>query len=171
MNSIIKYLLLSFILFSFSLSGQSKKDLKMMKDNWDRYEVESVKVGSDGTKLIKVWGYAKNVNEAVNQAKRNAIHASLFKGLPGENSLLSTPPICSDPNSFSNHYDYFMAFLREGGEYNNYLRVMTDTVPSGKDRRQIKGGYKVALYVQVLYDNLKDKLEEDGIVRKLNTGF
>ncbi len=49
--------------------------------------------------------------------------------------------------------------------------MTTDGVPSGTDRRQVKGGYKVGIYVQVMYDNLKRKLEADGIARKLSSGF
>lgn len=49
--------------------------------------------------------------------------------------------------------------------------MTTDGVPSGQDKRKVKGGYKVAIYVQVMYDNLKKKMEDDGIVRKLSTGF
>ena len=48
--------------------------------------------------------------------------------------------------------------------------MTTDGVPSGQDRMKIKGGYKVAIYVQVMYDNLRDKMEADGIVRKRSTG-
>ena len=36
---------------------------------------------------------------------------------------------------------------------------------------KVKGGFKVALYVQVMYDNLKTKLQNDGIARKLSAGF
>lgn len=151
--------------------GQSKKDLNKMKENWERYEVESIKVGSEGTKLIKVWGYGKKVDDAIFQAKRNSVHASIFKGLPSGEGVLSTPPICSDVNALSTHYEYFMNFFKEGGDYIKYIKVTTDMVPSGKDRREIKGGYKVAVYVQVLFDDLKDRLETDGIIRSLNTGF
>jgi hypothetical protein len=49
--------------------------------------------------------------------------------------------------------------------------MTTDGIPSGQDRRKVKGGYKVAIYVQVMFDNLKHKLEADGIAKKLNSGF
>ena len=49
--------------------------------------------------------------------------------------------------------------------------MTTDGTPAGQDRRKIKGGYKCALYIQVMYDNLKRQMEADGIAKKLSSGF
>lgn len=49
--------------------------------------------------------------------------------------------------------------------------MTTDGVPSGQDRLKVKKGYKVAIYVQVMFDNLRKKLEADGIVKSLSSGF
>ena len=84
---------------------------------------------------------------------------------------MPTPAIFKSESSFDEHKDYFIKFFTTGGDYIKYINVTTDGVPSGQDRRQVRGGYKVALYVQVMYDNLKDRMEEDGLVRKLSTGF
>jgi hypothetical protein len=32
-------------------------------------------------------------------------------------------------------------------------------------------GFKVAIYAQVMYDNLRRQLEADGIARRLDSGF
>ena len=140
-------------------------------ESFENYEVTTVKVAVDGTKFVKVWGYGKKVDDAIVQAKKNAVHASLFRGLPGMESAMATPPIFKDPNAFDNNKDYFVDFFLTGGEYIKYINVTTDGVPSGQDRRQVRGGYKVALYVQVMFDNLRDKMEADGLVNKLSTGF
>jgi uncharacterized Fe-S cluster-containing radical SAM superfamily enzyme len=153
------------------VSGQSKKEIKNLMESFNNYEVTTVKVAVDGTKFVKVWGYGKKVDDAIVQAKKNAVHASLFRGLPGMESAMATPPIFKDPNAFDSNKDYFINFFFTGGEYIKYINVTTDGVPSGQDRRQVKGGYKVALYVQVMYDNLRDRMEADGLVKKLNSGF
>ena len=105
------------------------------------------------------------------QAKKNAVHACLFRGLPGNEVAMATPAICPDPATLTAHEAYFTDFFETAGEYLKYINMTTDGVPSGQDRMKIKGGYKVAIYVQVMYDNLRDKMEADGIVRKLSTGF
>ncbi len=151
--------------------AQKSKDRKALFSSWHNYEVSTVKVGTDGTKFIKVWGFGKKVDGAIVQAKKNAVHACLFRGLPGVEGAMATPAICSDPNTLTANEAYFTKFFETAGEYLNYINMTTDGVPSGQDRRQVKGGYKVAIYAQVMYDNLRDKLEADGIIRKLNSGF
>ena len=61
--------------------AQKSKDRKALFNSWNNYEVTTVKVGTDGTKFIKVWGFGKKVDLAIVQAKKNAVHACLFRGL------------------------------------------------------------------------------------------
>ena len=150
------------------------KSRRLSFSNWDNYEVSIEKVGTDGTKFIKVWGFGKKVDAAIMQAKMNAVHACLFRGLaanPSGGVSVPTPPICKDPEMISQNDAYFQEFFAPGGPFLAFINMTTDGVPSGQDRRQVKGGYKVAIYVQVMYDNLKKKMETDGIVRGLSTGF
>ena len=53
----------------------------------------------------------------------------------------------------------------------DFVNVTTDGVPSGEDRLKVKKGYKVALYVQVMHENLKRKLQADRIIKSLSSGF
>lgn len=151
----------------FAQNSARKKSIT----SWDSYEITTEKVGVEGTKFVKVWGFGKTVDKAVMAAKRNAVHACLFRGLPSAPNANATPAICKDPNTFKNNEEYFEAFFAPGGDYLKFVNLTTDGVPSGQDRRKIKGGYKCALYVQVMFDNLKRQMETDGIVRKLSTGF
>lgn len=159
------------ILTSAMICAGQGKDRRKSFTSWDNYEVTSEKVGADGTKFIKVWGFGKSVDKAVMAAKRNAVHACIFRGLPSNTNVNATPPILNDPNALANHEEYFQEFFAPGGPYLAYINMTTDGVPSGQDRRQVKGGYKVAIYVQVMFDNLKSTLEADGLARKLSTGF
>lgn len=152
-------------------AAQSRKERKALFGNLGNFEVQTLKVGSDGTKFIKVWGYGKKVDDAIVQAKKNAVYACLFKGLPSAPEANATPAICRSTGTYDQHREYFDAFFETGGPYINYINITTDGVPSGQDRLKIKGGYKVGLYVQVMYDNLKDRMEEDGITRRLGDIF
>ncbi len=84
---------------------------------------------------------------------------------------MATPAICKDPDAEEKNLDYFLDFFETGGAYLKFVNQTTDGVPAGQDKRKIKGGYKVAIYVQVMYDNLRKQMENDGIVRSLSTGF
>ena len=157
-------------LSAVSASAQNKDRRKSFK-SWDNYEITTEKVGVDGTKFVKVWGFGKNVDAAIMNAKENAVHACIFRGLPGSATAMSTPPICPNPDTMTANEDYFKNFFSAGGPYLSFISMTTDGVPSGTDKRKVQGGYKVGIYVQVMYDNLKRKLEADGIARKLSSGF
>ena len=147
------------------------KDRRKSFKSWDNYEISTEKVGVDGTKFVKVWGFGKTVDQAIMNAKENAVHACIFRGIPGNATAMSTPPICPNPDTMVSNEDYFQNFFSAGGPYLAFVNMTTDGVPSGTDKRKVQGGYKVGIYVQVMYDNLKRKLEHDGIARKLSSGF
>ncbi|MBC7124547.1 MAG: hypothetical protein H5T24_02870 [Bacteroidales bacterium] len=152
-------------------NAQTRKERKILWNSQYNYEIEPVGVGQDGTKVFKVWGYGKNVGAAVMNAKEAAVAACIFKGLPGGGGSAPTPPICSQPNAEQIHADYFEKFFEVGGKYLQYIAVTNDADPSGEDRIKMKKGYKVAIYVQVMYDALRKQLEADGIARRLDSGF
>lgn len=161
----------SLALMSGNTNAQSAKERKALFDSMTNYEVTTMGVGVDGTKIIKVWAYAPTVDKAIVQAKKNAVHACIFRGLPSCETAMATPALCPNPNALVTNEAYFASFFKTAGPYLKFVNMTTDGVPSGQDRRKVKGGYKVALYVQVMYDNLRDQLEADGIIRKLSTGF
>ena len=133
------------------------------------YEVETVGVGTEGTKALKVWAYGRDVEEAVDMAKKAAVAACIFRGLPASTYALSTPALCTD---YDHEWDdYFDAFFASGGDYLDYINLTSDGDPSGQDRLKMKNGYKVAIYVQVLYDNLRRHLEKTGVIKSLNSYF
>ena len=153
----------------FVAQAQKASERRKLFDNWNNYEVETVSVGQDGTKLLKVWGFGKKVDRAVTQAKKNAVHACIFRGIPGNSTSIMTPAICRDPNTLENNLDYFYDFFETGSTYLQFVNLTTDGMPSGQDRREVKGGYKVAIYVQVMYDNLKKRLQADGMAKDLGS--
>ncbi len=149
----------------------AKKNKKATWGSSVNYEVQTVGVGQDGTKVIKVWGYSKKVNDAIIQAKKNAISACLFRGLTGTSTANATPPLCTDPNAEVIYQDYFDKFFETDGAYMRFVNRTTDETPSGTDRLKISKEYKVGITVQVMYDQLRKQLEADGIIKKLNSGF
>ncbi len=162
---------MTLVVSATGLYGQKKKERDVLFGSSYNYEITTVKVGQDGTKYVKVWAFGKKVDQAVVQAKKSAVAAAIFRGIPGCSTAMPTPAICSDPNAEENHQAYFENFFATGGPYLKFVNMTTDGVPSGTDCLQVKGGYKVAIYAQIMYDNLRKQLEADGIVKKLNSGF
>ncbi|MCB8965085.1 MAG: hypothetical protein H6536_08625 [Bacteroidales bacterium] len=172
MRTIYKLFLFALICaVALPAGAQSRKERKILYNSQYNYEIEPVGVGQDGTKVFKVWGYGKKVEDAVMNAKEAAVAACIFKGLPGGQGSAPTPAICSQPNAEVTHAAYFEKFFAVGGKYLQFIALTNDGDPAGEDRIKIKKGYKVAIYVQVMYDALRKQLEADGIARKLDAGF
>lgn len=134
------------------------------------YEIAMIGVGADGTKVFKIYTTARTVEKAIALGKKVAVEMCIFRGLPASGTINATPAIC-DRDAEEKNEDYFESFFTPGGKYLNYVNLTNDGFPSGQDRLKVKGGYKVGLTVQILFDNLRSDLEKDGIAKGLNYGF
>lgn len=113
-----KIVLLALVALLFiPIVGLCKKvDKQKYLTEWANYEVSTVAVGQNGTKHLKVWGFGKNVNKAIEQAKKNAVHACLFRGIPGSANARATPAIFSNQGNGQvaiDNFEYFYIFLRK----------------------------------------------------------
>lgn len=176
MKRILNSLLAIVVLFATPMIAEAKKkiDKQQFMKEWANYEATTVAVGQKGTKSMKVWGFGKKIDKAIEQAKKNAVHACLFKGVPGSANARETPAIFANQGNIKvldENFEYFYDFFEENGDYLNYVNITTDGYPSGQDRREVKGGYKVAINVQVMYDNLKQRMKDDGILQSAADRF
>lgn len=167
----LKRILLTFILCLTTLIAVGKKDAKALWGSSVNYEIETLTTATRGTKLIKVWAFNSKVEGAIIQAKKNAISAVIFKGLPAGGSANATPSLLSDPSGEQTYAKYFDTFFATGGDYLKFVVATSDQAPSGRDRLKVSKGYKVGIVVQIQYENLRNQLIKDGIIRGLNTGF
>jgi len=165
----IKSVLLAaaFTLFAISGFGQKKNNVAAYYD----YEVECMGTGMDGTQIIKVWGYAKKPSEAVEMAKKNAVHAVMFKGIVNGKPGCMLRPLITEPGSEQQHQDYFTAFFKKGGKYLNYVSVSNDGSIDPKDRLKVGSQYKIGVTVAVSHTALRKELEAAGIIKALGQGF
>ncbi|MBO7495667.1 MAG: hypothetical protein J6T98_03870 [Salinivirgaceae bacterium] len=155
------------------VDAQSRNKVRKLEYNSRyNYEVSTVAVGVDGTKVVKVWGYGKKAEDAMRNAKELGVACALFRGFPaGSNgSAAPTPAIISDPNADTKYEEYFTKFFEPGGKYLQYVNYSSDAVPT--DRVKVnKKTYKVGVVLSIAYDELRKEMEREGIARKLNSGF
>lgn len=168
------------MLLTLSAFAQSAAERRALFRSWNNYEITQVKTATTGQVFVKVWGYGKKVDKAIAQAKKNAIHACIFRGLaPVGGNIGAFPALIQDQSYIQNDEiaDYFCDFFNIGFKkevnppYISYINLTTDGVPSGQDRREVKGGYKVAIYVVVNTDMLRKKLQQDDIIVSLKDMF
>lgn len=163
----LTFLLAGLLLFSMTGYSQKKKNPAAFYN----YEVECMGTGMDGTQLIKVWGYGKKPNDAVENAKKNAVHAVMFKGILNGKPGCMMRPLITEPGAEQQYQDYFTAFFKTGGKYLNFVSVSNDGSIDPKDRLKVGGQYKVGVLVSVSHSSLRKELEAAGIIRALGTGF
>ncbi len=159
-----KYLFfLLFPLLVYSCGTASK--VNRADQPWS-YEIESMGVGTDGTYAIRVWSYWRNANMPVEEAKKNAVHAVIFKGIPAGNGATAQPALKTGTLTAS-ETAFFDSFFTS--EYQRYI----GSVASGSIQ-VIKTGrneYKIGYVVSVSKDSMRKYLEEQGMVKSLSSGF
>ncbi|HRH64863.1 MAG TPA: hypothetical protein PLU53_01060, partial [Bacteroidia bacterium] len=118
-----------FIIFAFVMAGlptksvysQAKKKANKDTEAW-RYEVECAGVGKEGTYMIKVWSYSKKPQVAMEQCKKNAVHAVIFQGFAGGGQgCTPQKALTSNPSLEQEKADYFEEFFADGGKYMKYV--------------------------------------------------
>lgn len=155
-------------------SAQAKKKADEQTNQW-RYEVELVGQrstrGSQGlVHVLVVWSYSKKPIVAEEQSKKNAIHALLYKGCPGNEAkrLGEIPALLQDPTIEMTHAEFLKNFFADGGDY---MRFVSVTNSGQADIHKLKNEYKVGLTVVVNTPMLRKYLEAKKIIMPLNEGF
>lgn len=153
------FAILSIALFSgcCALSGG------MTRTDFDFYEAQALTnaQNADGTVFIKSWGMDRKWKKAKQQARKNAIRAILFRGVP--NSSVKRPLI-NEPGAEQKYADYFKRFFAKDGKYNQFITNTSSF--DAKDR--IKSGcyYRVGVKSKVYYKQLQTELVNAGIAKK-----
>lgn len=165
-------LVLFMLAVTYTADAQSKRKANKDTESW-KYEVECVGTGTQGSALIKVWSYSRKPKVAIEQAKKNAIHAIIFQGYAGGKMGCKTQkPLVRNPNIENEKADFFKEFFAEGGKYMKYVSVTNDGAVGAGDRLKIsKREYKIGVIVSVRKDQLRKDLENAGIVKGLSSGF
>lgn len=167
----INLIFFTVLLLTGTLATHAQKAQRAMLKSPYNYEIQSLGVGQEGTKLVKVWGYDRKAHMAVMEAEKNAVAAAIFRGIPAGNGSVATPALCKNQNCYENNQKFFDEFFKPGGKYLQYVNRTNDGMPGGSDRIKMKRGYKVAVKASIAHSNLRDYLEQEGIVKRLDSGF
>lgn len=161
--------------FTFEASAKKKNKQDLATTQWE-YEIEpAIGQARQGSCIVKVWSYAKNVELATKQAAKNAVHGILFKGYGASTDGSRIPaqhPLVPDLQTELENKAYFDEFFKDGGPYMRYVSLINNGIPNPNDLIKIsKKLYKVGIVVTVRKDDLRKELENAGIIKALNAGF
>ncbi len=162
------------ILFTANAFAQRRAKKKADEDtkNW-RYEIQCLNVASEGSYIVKIFSYSKKKNVAIEQSKKNAVHAVIFRGIPqNEVGCVRQPPLARHPNLQEKNREFFDDFFDENGDYQKFVTLTTDGAIAPGDRLKVgKREYKIGLIVSVDIASLRKELEAAGIIKSLSSGF
>lgn len=167
-----RYLILALsLVLGLPLFAQAISKSKANKDteHW-RYELQAaVGQAPHGCALVRVWTYSKNANVATLQAGKNAVHGILFMGYPPSMEGKRIPgrnPLIDDRAKEEQYEEFFKKFFADNGDFQRYVSYMGNGIP---DQAPIKIGkeYKVGILVTVMVDELRKRMEQEGILTKM----
>ena len=138
-----------------------------------RYDLECEGIAKQGSKLVKVWSYSKNPKHAISRGMKNAVHGIVFKGYAGGGQgCTPLKPLVKDTDIEEKFKTFFDAFFADGGEYLKYVSAATDGSIAAGDRLKVsRREYKIGVIVTIQFNQLRKRLEKEGIVRSLASGF
>ncbi len=151
------------VMLTITVSAQKQKK------NEFNYEVVSAGVATEGTELIKVYSYAKNQNKAIEIGKMNAVHAILFKGVPGSSGNYIKPAMVKPEQKEANQ-EFFDNFFKSG-QYLQYVTLSSDGVIDPRDMLHVGNQYKIGIIFAVSKTALRQYLEDQGIITSLGSMF
>ena len=170
MKSFLKILFI-LLITSTNIFSQTRREERMSDERTRNWQYESICAESGGTEssyLIQITSYVPDLRLALDQAKRNAIHSVLFKGISGNNLGCTTKdPLVKDSNYESN-FKYFEDFFYNTTQYQKYVTAPSGSAESSETYKEKgKKNYRVTFIISINVDELRKKLEFDNIIQKL----
>lgn len=170
----IKYRDILILVIVFLVSCTTSKTVVTTIDT-DRYEIEAVGTGVQGTYLIKVWSYAPDAGVAESLAARNAIHGVIYRGFPNNDRVSGQRPLVVASGLNDQQRSFLESFVYNGSDYLQYVNRTNEGLLESGDRIRIGSGknpvYKVGVTVSVNVALLRKYLEDQNIIKPLGAGF
>jgi hypothetical protein len=99
--------------------------------------------------------------------QQNAIHATLFKGIPAGGGATAQPALVPSDSQYNHDSPFSQESFKSDYQrfVNSVAKGSVQVVKSG--RRE----YKIGYVMSIAKDNLRRYLEEQGIIKGLSSGF
>lgn len=126
------------------------------------FETECMGDELDGSIVVRAWGQGASRSEAMEQAKKKALHDVIFVGI--RKGQCSFKPLLMEVNAEEKYQTYFNRFFGSG-EYAHFLKMDATKMGSGvKAKSKTRDSY--AVVVRVLRAELEQHLISDNIIQK-----
>jgi len=130
------------------------------------YETECMGSELDGSYTLKAWGSGRNIVDAREQARKQAVRDVIFKGISKGKSDCQIRPILYEVNAYDKYRDYFNRFFADHGAFEKFVNYKDKrTGSSAKTRQRTDAEVKYGVVVRVKYAELREKLIQDNILK------
>jgi len=152
----MKNCLIILVLLVIILSCKSQKEL---------YNIECVSIENEGYVKLKMGNYVKPTEFNFESACKDAIKAVLYSGYSSTNCQ-TQKPILKESTDIENFKKIEGDFFSTDGKWKTFVRNSLDTnnIKTGKTENK-------EFVIMVNKDQLRKYLEEQKIIKSLNTGF
>ena len=154
----------------FSQTNSNRRVTEERTRNWQYESICSESGGTGSSYLIQVTSYVGDLRLALNQAKKNAIHAVLFKGVAGNNLGCTAKEPLIKNGVYNDNFEYFEDFFyNTTSQYNKYATSPSGTAESSEKLQRKMN--KVTFIISVNVDELRKKLEYDKIIEPMGAAL
>ncbi len=155
--SFMKLLFISSSLFLISVVTNAKN-----------YQTECVSLETAGYVTIKIWDTKKGKTYTSQQARKDAVATILFSGITGTNGCITQPSILNKADEQKKFKNIEKKFFSKNGNWTVFTRssAVETTLPSSLGLKNWK-----VYQVSISRDKLRKYLEEQKIIKALNTEF
>lgn len=153
----------------FSQTNSNRRVTEERTRNWQYESICSESGGAGSSYLIQVTSYVGDLRLALNQAKKNAIHAVLFKGVAGNNLGCTAKEPLIKNGVYNDNFEYFEDFFYNTRQYNKYATSPSGTAESSEKLKRKMN--KVTFIISVNVDELRKKLEYDKIIEPMGAAL
>jgi hypothetical protein len=128
------------------------------------YDVECLGVELDGSQTLRAYGNGRNKQDAIEQAKKNAVYTVIFKGVNQGINGCNTRPLINEANAAEKYEEYFNIFFADKGEYLKYV-TSEDTKPGSNTKAKASDLVNFCITVRVLRSELRERLKNDNVIK------
>ena len=154
-NSKLKTFLAIIILFLIVSCG-AKKEL---------YYIECISIENQDYVKLKIGNFVKQTEFNIESASKNAVKSVLYSGYSSANCQ-TQKPILKESSDIDNFKKIESNFFSSNGKWKTFVRNLLDSNNIKTDKTENK-----EFTIMVNKDQLRKYLEDQKIIKSLNTGF
>jgi len=127
------------------------------------YKTQCVGVDLDGSQTVLAFSDNRIKNEAIEEAKKNAVKDLLFNGITEGKPDCDVKPVLAEPNALANHQEYFARFFVN--DFRSYVILLEERAgQKAKDQKLKNVANSTGYVVKVNRPALRKRMLADGIL-------